>query len=376
MAEMGEERATTRLVRLSNQRSVLNTLFDDGPLTSQELTKRLRLSHPTISTITKGLMEMGLVVRGDTVKTIDGRPPAKLQIAENARFSVGAHVTGGHIRIAVVNFAGNVVEKRKHPFAIEPTGACWRLFDSLLESFIKDTVASEASLVGVGVAVQAPVENVAGEIRLPGLVEDPQPQYGMIQASVGRKVVLNNDAKMAAYAQVFRKKCHRDVVFLLLGREIGGAIISAGKLYNEGRKNAEFGHMTVALDGRPCACGKRGCLSAYCSTHALRAQAGVELDAFFAGVEGGRPDFCALWDEYLDYLAVGINNLRMIFDTDVIIGGEMSGYIRKCRERLDTKLAMRNSFGEPAGYMRIGEYGEFDAAVGAALYQLDRFLEA
>ena len=34
------------------------------------------------------------------------------------------------------------------------------------------------------------------------------------------------------------------------------------------------------------------------------------------------------WEEYLDYLAILISNLRMAYDMEIILGGEMGGYLR------------------------------------------------
>lgn len=373
---MAEEKATNRLVRLSNQRSILNTLFYEGPLTSQELTERLKLSHPTVSTIVKGLMQQGLVVRGKTVKTTGGRPPAKLEIAASARCSVGAHVTGGHIRFALVNLGADVVDRRKHTLPLEQTAAYWERFNQLLERFIFDNDVTSDALIGVGMAVQTPVESGPDGIRFPSFVGDEPWRYDLLHGAVKRPVTLNNDAKMASYAQVFGADEHTDVVFLLLSRGVGGAIISNRGLLGAGHKNAEFGHITVEPQGRTCTCGKPGCLSAYCSSGALRTQAGMGLDAFFDLVRQNQPACCAIWDEYLHYLAVGVNDLRMIFDTDVIIGGEMSPYICEYRQQLDTHLARRNPFGEPEDYVRIGEHGEYDAAVGSALLQVEHFMNA
>ena len=34
-----------------------------------------------------------------------------------------------------------------------------------------------------------------------------------------------------------------------------------------------------------------------------------------------------VWQEYLEYLAVLISNLRMAYDMDIILGGEVGGYL-------------------------------------------------
>ena len=47
---------------------------------------------------------------------------------------------------------------------------------------------------------------------------------------------------------------------------IGGGLVLDGRLYRGVAGNAgELGHLTVVYDGRPCGCGRRGCLEAYAS---------------------------------------------------------------------------------------------------------------
>ena len=73
--------------------------------------------------------------------------------------------------------------------------------------------------------------------------------------------------------------------------------------------------MTLVPDGRPCYCGKKGCLDAYCSAKVLsRPDKTAIWHCFFDGLRAGNPDLQAAWNRISSYLAVAVNNLRMIFD--------------------------------------------------------------
>lgn len=58
-----------------------------------------------------------------------------------------------------------------------------------------------------------------------------------------------------------------DFIMITLGTGVGSAIVSDGRLVCGKRGLAgELGHAVVChLGGRPCSCGKSGCLEAYCS---------------------------------------------------------------------------------------------------------------
>ena len=65
---------------------------------------------------------------------------------------------------------------------------------------------------------------------------------------------------------------HYRIVERLGGGSMG--VMVGGKLYQGHAGTAgEIGHTVVAVDGRRCSCGKRGCLMAYVSGLALRHRA-------------------------------------------------------------------------------------------------------
>jgi glucokinase len=60
------------------------------------------------------------------------------------------------------------------------------------------------------------------------------------------------------------------MAMLTLGTGVGGAIISDGQLRRGGFGIAgELGHIRVVRDGRPCGCGRKGCVEQYASGTAL-----------------------------------------------------------------------------------------------------------
>ncbi|MGH1526651.1 ROK family protein [Leifsonia sp. L25] len=68
------------------------------------------------------------------------------------------------------------------------------------------------------------------------------------------------------------------MVYLTISTGIGGGAVIDGRLHRGAAGNGgEFGHVMVRTDGRPCLCGRRGCLEGYASgtSIALRAREAV-----------------------------------------------------------------------------------------------------
>ena len=69
------------------------------------------------------------------------------------------------------------------------------------------------------------------------------------------------------------------MAFVALGTGIGAALLVDGELFRGALGVApELGHLPVVPGGRPCPCGKDGCLERYCSGTGLATSA-VELVA-------------------------------------------------------------------------------------------------
>jgi glucokinase len=93
----------------------------------------------------------------------------------------------------------------------------------------------------------------------------------------GVPVALDNDAKALALGEgwIGAAAGHRDFIAMVVSTGVGGGIVLDGRLLEGASGNAgHIGHVVVAPDGRPCACGSRGCLEAEASGSAIEATTG------------------------------------------------------------------------------------------------------
>jgi len=156
------------------------------------------------------------------------------------------------------------------------------------------------------------------------------------------KCDIENDANMAAWGAYILdlNRKYSNVAVLTLGTGIGGGLIFNGSLYRGFNGSAgEIGHMLIEDNGRLCGCGNRGCLEAYCGSKAIikRAMDFIKNETFFRTKYGygdeHRINTIALskaaqdkylpaikiWDEVGHYLALGIGNILMILNPEVVV---------------------------------------------------------
>lgn len=208
------------------------------------------------------------------------------------------------------------------------------------EAIVADVVRLARSLargrlLAAGVGCPGPLDLEAGRVlalpNLPGW--EGFPLRDRLTEALGVPVVLANDATAGALGE-YRFGAGRgctDLIYLAVGTGIGGGIVAGGRLVSGGRGNAgEFGHLTLVPDGRPCACGRAGCLEAYASGPAIARLARERLGRRARGVTaawvarraaGGDPDALAVWGEAMDALARGIASLIHCLDPQLVVVG-------------------------------------------------------
>jgi predicted NBD/HSP70 family sugar kinase len=141
----------------------------------------------------------------------------------------------------------------------------------------------------------------------------------------GLPVYVHNNAAVVALSEyrygIARE--HEALLTILIRTGVGGSFINRGNIFvTNSRTTLEIGHMLIDMGGRPCGCGREGCLEPYVSEDAilsdLSARVGEELD-----IEGldrllseEEPKTMELLSEKAEILAEGMRTLFQLFGPD------------------------------------------------------------
>ncbi len=94
------------------------------------------------------------------------------------------------------------------------------------------------------------------------------PLATLFEEATGIPTALTNDANAAAIGEMTYGAARgmKDFIMITLGTGVGSGIVINGQLvYGHDGFAGELGHVIVQRDGRPCGCGRKGCLETYCS---------------------------------------------------------------------------------------------------------------
>lgn len=373
---MKKESNVQQDLKRENRNKVFKKILESGSISSPALGYELQLSRPTVKQNLNELSELGLIYESGSVGHTGGRRAKTYSVVLDKKSAIGIDLTRNHISIVVSDLSENIIyEKRvRHPFSMEEEYL--RYLGELVKEAVESQHISEEEILGVGIAV-------------PGLITEDHKKifYGEILKFTGVSVEeigkyipyecrLYNDADAAGYAEISKNKELTDAFYISLSNNIGGSILINHKVYKgEGPRSGEIGHMTIIPDGKACYCGQKGCFETYCNAALLSNLFDGNLANFFEALESGREDCQKVWEEYLRYLSIAVNNVRMLFDCKIILGGYVGAYMETYLPSLKEMAASRNTFEKNAEYLRVCKVKKEALALGSALPFIHEFIE-
>ena len=364
--------------KAETKQSVFRYILNHGPVTKQDIYIHLGISLPTIKLTLEYLLKQELIREYGKVKNTGGRNAVTYSVAENSRFTIGVFLSGHHISAVCVNLMGEVVASVRTRILLDVHEDSYlRKIGQMVEQVREEAKVPAEQLIGVGISVPSMVSR-DGERIIFGMTHD----FSGITRSVLSTYVpyptrLYHDSQSAGFAEIWRNPTLKSAVYLNLNETVGACVILDGEIYY-GRNGyaGEFGHIKIdPKHGKKCYCGKIGCLDTVCNTAILDACGGGSLEAFFAKVDEKDAEALACWNEYLDSLALGIHNLRMMFDCPFIVGGylgsHIGNHINDLREKID-EMAIFTPYSRD--YVLHCRYDREVNCAGAAIQVISEFM--
>lgn len=256
------------------------------------------------------------------------------------KVNVGIDIGGTKANIGVFDRAGAMLAKRKIPVNTQDGymgimgSAAGVVKELLLECGIED---KDVAFCGMGVpgTVSADGQCV---IMAPNLGWNNAPCGKCFSELTGFKTSLVQDTRAAALGEykLGAAQGRKAAICITLGTGIGAGIVLDGKIYNGALGNAgEIGHIIARENGRPCGCGRRGCVETYssgrgiartASEHARFGGRKMSSEEVFAAAGGGDEAALEIIGEAVELLGIAITSVVNVFSPDaVIFSGGMSG---------------------------------------------------
>lgn len=352
--------------------NILNYMLNYGDTSKVELAKQLNLSMPTVLSNVNELMETGIVTEKGEMESTGGRKAVLIGLKKDYRYALGVDITANHLGIVLINLYGEILKQERVRMRFDADISYYTLLAEKLKKICGPQINPD-KILGVGISLPGIISQKEKILVKSHALHLENYSLKMIEQILAMPVYYENDANAAMLAENPQKM--RNSIYLSLNNTLGGAVCIDGVLFTgQNRKAGEFGHMILVPGGKKCYCGKSGCADAYCAASVLTQDGKEKLEDFMKRIHMDA-EANQVWEEYLENLAILISNLRMTFDTDIILGGDVGGYLPDYMVDLGKKIFKYNLFDDDFSYLKNCSYQKEASAVGVAKQFFGRIME-
>ena len=264
-------------------------------------------------------------------------------------YYIGIDLGGTNIAVGLVDENSKIVHSDSVPTLKERHWSeIIRDMADLALKVVADSGHTLDEVKAVGIGCPGSIDKANGMVVYSNnIVMDHVPMAEEIRKYIDKPVFLENDANAAALGEyAIYGEGVDSFVFMTLGTGVGGGIILNGKVWSGfNGAGAEIGHQTLIYNGKPCTCGRRGCLEVYASVTALIQQTKDAMEEHpesmmnqwfkdhgkvngrtaFECAKAGDPAAIAVRDRYIEYVAEGICSIVNVLQPEILsIGGGIS----------------------------------------------------
>lgn len=370
------ERVTLNDIKQANKSDIFHYIYQKKKISKQGVASDLQISLPTVSHNLALLQEAKLITEDGKIDSSVGRKATAYAICPQAKITVGVEVAQKYVVFSMIDLYGNAFHEQRIQIIFENDGAyCHRLSEKLID-FIHSAEIDPKDILEIGIA-------------FPGLISfDGQAViYGKILSNTGMTTdafqhYINlpcrffHNASCVAIAEQWIHPKIRDAIYLTISHHVGAAIMIDKKIYaGKNGRSGTIEHMTVNPNGRECYCGKKGCIETYCSLDSLL-RSNETADVFFDALRRHDPSRTYRWRQFMDYLAVAINNLHMFIDDKIVIDGQITQYMNQNDiDELYQLVLKKTAFPEKYNYIELGKVKTNPVSRGAGITAIKAFLD-
>ena len=302
--------ATTRnITKTRNRQAIIRHLATHGNVTKRQLQLDLQLSLPTITGNIRALEHDGIIAPGPLTDSTGGRKSQSYRFNPSHRTAIGVTMHRNTLRLCAIDLQGRPIATLSRTLPYANTNAYYQRMGSAINDFAAETEKAHGPVLGVSFAIPGAISADGTVITFNDSTGATGVTIDTIAQSVRYPRQLIREAAAIAMTETLHDTAISDAICLYLNRRPSGALIMNGRLHRGPNLcDGAIEHMTLVPGGKPCHCGRRGCMAAYCSPENLPEDY-ESIPGFFSVLEQGETHHRERMNDWLDHVALAIANV-------------------------------------------------------------------
>ena len=266
-------------VKRSNRSAALRILHEKGAMSRKRLAENMHLTPAAITKIVGEMITDGLLMEGEMLSSSNaGRREILIDLNAEVACGLGILINLRQAILSGVWLDGRVIFTEEVPLETRaPAEATAERLSARLLQLMEDNGIRRESVIGLGVAVRGITSEDGRIVRnsFGALAETDYPLCEKFEELTGFHTVMENNVRSLFAAQMFvsQDETTGSQLFIRCGYGIGAALSIDGKIWHGVTAQcAEIGPV-IRRGGKPCHCGKSGCLETIASPGSIREDA-------------------------------------------------------------------------------------------------------
>ena len=367
---------TVATLKANNKKNIIDYIYNNKEVTPQEISEDLNLSRPTVANNLKECLQEKVIYQKGNAESTGGRKAKRYFFNNLGKITIGLEILSNRYEIVAVDLYLEMLKYEKVIYPFSHTESYYEHVCDSVNQFIESLQTMKENILGVGIALQGLISSDGEKVIYGKILNCTGLNISEFSSRIPFPCTFNHDAESAANEELWLDPKLDNAVFFNIRDNLSGATIIHGKFFRGGDlKSGIFEHMTLIPNGRPCYCGKKGCVNTYCSINALlKPEENIEL--FFNKLRNNNSQIKKRWLSYLEYLSIIIDNLHMFINSDVILGGTLSKYlINEDVLLLQKMIHGRSAFPASEYRIKISKCANLPICIGAAIPFINKYLK-
>ncbi|GFZ32922.1 ArsR family transcriptional regulator [Clostridium zeae] len=372
-------------IKETNRKKIIGLLLERNEITKLDISRILDISITTVSTNITELKSEGIVEDVRSLESTGGRKAIAIKLNENCRYSIGVALTPNHIKISLVNLKREIIDNIRIRHKNSGMEELITIIKENLELIMKKYELDDKKLLGIVFSLPGTVDFEKGIIKYAYLLKAKDFNLKERFLYLNVPIYVDNEANLSAYYEFLsRKDMLKNLLYVSITDGLGLGIVIDGKIYRgDNNSSGELGHIKIAINGKKCKCGAKGCLEAYTSMNSLIdnyneiAETSIsDIYEFEEKYIQGNELAIKVLEEYLGILGIGVSNLIMILDPScIVVGGDINSLLKDKMVLLRESAYKDNSFtNENNCNIKLADFKE-SYLLGAAMMPIEEFLQ-
>lgn len=396
-------------IKVTNQALIREAIYKFGPISRLDISKRLDLTFPTITTNISLMLEDGLLIEESdgSPSSGRGRKTMLVDINPSSRLFMGVEMRRHASYAVIVDLKGNVIAKKSvKTFHDDYEGSLKEACD-LTSTLLEECSMTWDDITGLGFCLPGIIDSKKGvlEIHPRFKWKNKNTKEDVIKATGygGMISIVNNTCARVYRSSLFENSVFKGAdhaAYMYVGTGIKCPLVFSlrnhfGTIVGEG----EVGHMVVNPIGPECECGNHGCLESYSSENAIlrEAERAVKegrspilaslsashpliISDVLNAMEMGDEESDRIIRQALEYLSLAIANVNNFVKPDCVVVEcrifEREENKRIFEELLKDKLSWNSILDYDLSYVKSDEFnGALGASAAAIRDNLQLFME-